>query len=128
MIYSVEIPSIQPEERVGLKQEGTEGGRLMQQIPANLMTQNVAKFHWSTNEYRYIFWDRLIMRMCGCGNLYLIFRKLKWRADHYPVSFLNTEENTFYAPSQFISLSILSSHSSLFLSSQMLESHSNSLL
>lgn len=68
------------------------------------MTQNVAKFHWSTNEYRYIFWDRLIMRVYGCGNLYLIFRKLKWRDDHYPVSFLNTEENSFYAPSQFISL------------------------
>lgn len=50
------------------------------------------------------------MRVWDCGNPYLIFRKLKWGDDTDPVSFLNTRVNIFYAPSQIISLSTLSSH------------------
>lgn len=105
MIYSGKIPSIQPEEGVWIKQEGKEGGGLMQWNQANLTTPKVARHHWSTNEQQiYVLGKATYEDKRLCKLLPHLQEVQLWQW-HLPVSFSNTKENDFYVPSQHVFLS-----------------------
>lgn len=125
MIYSGKIPWIQPVEGVEVKQEGKEGGGLMQWNAENLTTYQVATYH-STNEKQMHILGYVSYEGLGLGELLPHLQKAQVVQWHLPVSFLNTKENVVYAPPQFISLS--PPLPSLLLSSHKLKSHSDLFL